>query len=283
MIRLLQNDNRWKDQKLGACSDTIGTSGCFITSLAMMSDKLPNEVNDILKNKGGYSNGCLVNPAKAAELLGLEYYGISQTKPPYDCICETTYYAPKVPQHFFVLLKDGTILNPLNVDVKYPIKSYRLFKAKEQTMKTDLKKSIAIRRDGRPGVYAITPIPSPNALQDDYGIKMSDVLVYKSEPYFANTDHKEVISGIRMVNPAMFEMLDGNWPGIQPAISEQYISKEAHNAILKKSVLDAVSIATKDLMSMEDCQNECKKTVGIQTWGELFGAIWDKIKGKSIK
>ena len=127
MQHLFQTEPRWKNKKLGTCTDTIGQSGCFITSLAMLADKLPDEVNDILRDGGGYSNGCLVIADKAAELLGLEYNGKSFDRPDYDCIIETNYYAPKVPQHFCVLTKDG-ILDPLGKNINYPIVSYRLFK-----------------------------------------------------------------------------------------------------------------------------------------------------------
>ena len=149
-------------------------------------------------------------------------------------------------------------------------------------MTIDLTKSILIRRDGRAGVYAITPLTDPKQFAD-FKKSEKDVLVYWSEPYFANTDHKEVISGIHIVNSAMYEMLDGQWDKIQPAISEQYISKEAHDAILKKSVLDAVSIATKDLtdycqtkikdlMTKEEALKQCP-TSELDFWGHIKAAF----------
>jgi len=132
MQHLLQTDPRWKNKKLGTCTDTIGQSGCFITSLAMLADKLPDEVNDILRDGGGYSNGCLVIADKAAKLLGLEYGGKTNSfKPTVPVIAETKYFAPKVPQHFFVVNPDGSIIDPLGKNINYPIISYRLFKRKE--------------------------------------------------------------------------------------------------------------------------------------------------------
>ena len=131
MEHLLQCDNRWRDNKLGTCSDTICQSGCFCTALAMLCGKNPDEVNDLLREKGGYIDGCLVQAPMAAIILNLEYYGKSSDKPDYDTIAETTYFAPKVPQHFIVVKKDGSILDPLGKNINYPIKSYRLFKTNE--------------------------------------------------------------------------------------------------------------------------------------------------------
>lgn len=135
-----QRDPRWKQVKLGTCSDSLGQSGCFVTSLAGLSGKLPTEVNDLFKKKGGYVNGCLINSSKAAELLGLEYQGKTTQKPSRACIAETNYYAKSgVPQHFFVWNPDGRIADPLSMSPdwqenvkKYPIVSYRLFFAKEE-------------------------------------------------------------------------------------------------------------------------------------------------------
>jgi len=52
-----QIDPLWKNDKLGSCSDTIGTSGCKITCYGMIADKTPQEINKILKEKKGYTNG----------------------------------------------------------------------------------------------------------------------------------------------------------------------------------------------------------------------------------
>jgi hypothetical protein len=130
----------YQDQ-LGTCNDTIARSGCFITSLAMLCGKTPPEVNNILRDNSGYSNGCMVNSDAAAKLLNLEYNGKSTTKPNYTCIAETNYYTPKVPQHFFVVQPDGKIIDPLGKGIKYPIVSYRLFKGvdmSEQAIKNAL-------------------------------------------------------------------------------------------------------------------------------------------------
>lgn len=123
----------YQDQ-LGTCNSTIAKEGCFITALGILADIAPPEVNQILKDNNGYIYGCLVVSAAAAVLLNLEYAGISTTQPDYTTIAETHYFAPGTPQHFFVILPDGTIIDPLHKNIKYPIVSYRLFRAKETTM-----------------------------------------------------------------------------------------------------------------------------------------------------
>lgn len=135
MTNLSQNDNRWKNLRLGTSNTTYGQSGCFVTSLAMLSHKLPTEVNALFISQGVYKLGCLVgDSAKAASVLGIEYGGKTTFRPPFTCISETNYYKPVVPQHFFVLLTNGEIIDPIDGRQKknnYPIVSYRLFHEKK--------------------------------------------------------------------------------------------------------------------------------------------------------
>ncbi|MFH2044405.1 MAG: hypothetical protein ABIK92_04590 [Pseudomonadota bacterium] len=136
-----QKDNRWKNEKLGTCNDTIGASGCFITALSNLADKTPSEVNKLFKEKGGYSNGCMVNSDKAKEILGLQYFGKSTLiDPMFVCIAETDHYKKQgVPQHFFNIRKDGKIIDPLDLKPywkknKYNIVSLRNFRAKDEEL-----------------------------------------------------------------------------------------------------------------------------------------------------
>jgi len=115
---------------MGNSNTTIGRSGCFITSLAMFCGKTPNVVNSLLTKGGGYSSGGLLNSDKAAAILGLPYHGRTGIKQSTLCIAETDHFAPKVPQHFFVWLGDGNIIDSLDGKKKknpYHIVSYRLF------------------------------------------------------------------------------------------------------------------------------------------------------------
>lgn len=134
-----QKNPIWSKEKLGTCDTTFGESGCYITSLANLVDKTPLEVNKILLEGGGYTNGCLVNSQRAAELLGMNYLKAdTENEMGYQVllyhqpiIAETNYYAPKTLQHFFILLPDNNIIDPLNPVIKrnfYPIKSLRIFK-----------------------------------------------------------------------------------------------------------------------------------------------------------
>ncbi|MBD3299729.1 MAG: hypothetical protein GF347_00040 [Candidatus Moranbacteria bacterium] len=130
-----QRDPRWKNLRLGFGRTTIGTHGCFITSLGMMVHKRPDEVNEILKNNGGFYKDLVKSP-QAAKALGLDYNGRD-----YD-INHMPTYSPSIKevwmgrsQHFVLrIIENGKryIIDPwtgrkeyIN---KYPFRSYRLFK-----------------------------------------------------------------------------------------------------------------------------------------------------------
>jgi len=125
MTTYSQKDPRWANLTYDG-TNKFGPLGCFVTSLAMLCDKLPTEVAQTLRSNGCFTNGYINDSAKVAKLLGLGYHGTSTTKPNYDCIAETTYWGG---QHFFVVLANGTRVDPLNSIHKneYKIKSYRLF------------------------------------------------------------------------------------------------------------------------------------------------------------
>jgi hypothetical protein len=79
-----QHQSPWYSYQLGTCpSDTIGSSGCAITSIAMamtssVTNLDPGVLNTYLKNNGGYASGCLVIWDSADEIDGpggFQYYG----------------------------------------------------------------------------------------------------------------------------------------------------------------------------------------------------------------
>ena len=79
-----QRQSPWNTYQLGTCpSDTIGSSGCAITAIAMAMTPVvtnldPGVLNTYLKNNGGYASGCLVIWANAAGIDGsggFQYYG----------------------------------------------------------------------------------------------------------------------------------------------------------------------------------------------------------------
>ena len=56
---LYQNDERWKEARLGDSDETIGGWGCLLTSVTMMLnglgyDETPLTVNDKMKAVGGF-------------------------------------------------------------------------------------------------------------------------------------------------------------------------------------------------------------------------------------
>jgi hypothetical protein len=65
---LYQNDERWKNTKLGFSNETIGSWGCLLTSATMMLNGLgynetPETVNEKMKANGGFQ-GALFIPSK---------------------------------------------------------------------------------------------------------------------------------------------------------------------------------------------------------------------------
>lgn len=135
-----QNSPEWKNLTY-APNRTYGAYGCFLTSLGNMVNLTPPECANKIKSCIS-STGMLTNPQKIAELLGLEYNGISTTKPDYDCIAETTYWdkpsTNQIEQHFFIVKADGTQQDPLGLKTNYPIKTYRLFKGENMKPAFDL-------------------------------------------------------------------------------------------------------------------------------------------------
>lgn len=131
---------------MGHTNTTIGKSGCFITALGMLAGITPPEVNTQITQKGGYSGASIVSD-QAAKTLGLEFNGKTTAPQNTVCIAETNHYAPSYPQHFFVWLGDGNIIDSLNGQKKknpYHIVSYRLFKPKQggtnMSVRTELDK-----------------------------------------------------------------------------------------------------------------------------------------------
>lgn len=143
MTTYSQKDPRWANLTYDGKS-TFAKYGCFVVSLAMMCDKLPTEVADILNKNGLFKDGLLTDKDKAAKLLGLGYYGkltvdpkIPTPRPDYDCIAETNYWGG---QHFFIVKSDGSRIDPLaSSKVKdYKVVSYRLFKKEEDMIPREL-------------------------------------------------------------------------------------------------------------------------------------------------
>jgi len=149
----LQTDPRWKN-KTYYNGYTFGKLGCFVTSLAMLVEKEPPVVATILRQNGCFDKYGLLNSECAAKALGLFYGGKTTKRPNYTCIAETLYYdkasTQEKEQHFFTITPGIKIYDPLGTNIKYPIKSYRLFKAKGESMKYCAK---YVKEKGKPTIY----------------------------------------------------------------------------------------------------------------------------------
>lgn len=132
-----QRDPKWAKEKLGSGTDTIGQSGCKLTSFCNLGkekewfDYTPQSLNKLMVKEKLYTNGLLIADSVVAKYFGLTYEKTTKD-PGLVCIAETNKYAPKVPQHF-ILWEKGMMLDPLDLDPKwrkstYPIVSYRVFK-----------------------------------------------------------------------------------------------------------------------------------------------------------
>jgi len=110
-----QRDEKWAKIKLGTSNETIGSAGCLVTILAMLFDKTPREVNEILLARDGYFYGNLLNWIRAGEIFGFEYLG-KKVYPPviYPAVAEVRLDGH---QHFILLLNKNDVADPWFGDV----------------------------------------------------------------------------------------------------------------------------------------------------------------------
>ena len=139
---------KWYNDQLGTCDNTIKTDGCFLVCLSMLSEISPPTANRMLKDEGGYWAGCMIWSTKAAPILGLDYKPTVYRDPGVLCVAETDHYKNQgFGQHFFIY-ENGKRVDPLDTAPKwetntYHIVSYRLFSnpkpmAKEYDIKSEL-------------------------------------------------------------------------------------------------------------------------------------------------
>jgi hypothetical protein len=135
MKKLSQQDNKWKNQKLGTGKNTIGSHGCAITCLSMMAGVTPDYTNNLLRDNKGYVNGDLVNWTKASQLLGLEYNSDINNQVYYPTIMRV--FSKQIPMHFVIWMGGDLIIDPLDGKEKqyrtsgYTFHSWRNVKLKE--------------------------------------------------------------------------------------------------------------------------------------------------------
>lgn len=132
-----QRDKKWAKDQLGTCKDTIGQSGCKITTETNLArvlgtrDTTPDKLNKWCTQNHGYVSGCMLVAPKSAEYLGLKYLGrfasATGIKERY-VEAETDHYKKMgVPQHFFLLdLKTGLRADPLDLVPTWETNNYRI-------------------------------------------------------------------------------------------------------------------------------------------------------------
>ena len=110
-----QKDTKWAKEYIGKTKYTIGKYGCYITSLAMLLDKTPLQLNNELIRGFCFDHVGLLLNDKAAKLLGRKYSKVKKSTI-FPCIGETDHYKKMgYPQHFFVLLDNKTRIDPLDL------------------------------------------------------------------------------------------------------------------------------------------------------------------------
>lgn len=149
LSRFSQRDSRWSNKRIGSSARSIGAWGCAVTCLAILTGKTPAEIADTMQANGGFVNGGDVSWYKAVELFGL-VLDKDRTKQHFTpCIAATNKFAPSYPNHFFVLLENNQIIDPLDGQLKtnpYNIVGYRNITTKEEPV--TLEQEIRVKIDG---------------------------------------------------------------------------------------------------------------------------------------
>ena len=113
-----QQDGRWASNRLGTCrNETIKSAGCAISAIAMaMASRATNlnpaSLNTWLANNSGYSSGCLVKWARAADFdgpQGATYVGsgsvsVSNLKSNIDAGRYLVVKSTRFPTHYAVIV-----------------------------------------------------------------------------------------------------------------------------------------------------------------------------------
>jgi hypothetical protein len=106
-----QRDDRWKNDKHGTSSSTLGQTGCLVTALAMifkyfgLKDTTPKLLNQILTKNKGYANGNLVIWQRVAELTGMKF--VKRVNPYSNTDVAWNIYVRKIPVLVEVLAPKG--------------------------------------------------------------------------------------------------------------------------------------------------------------------------------
>lgn len=120
MTILNQKDPKWANKKLGNSKLTIGSSGCLVTSIAMIAGSTPDVVNDKLMAVKGFDGPLVVWSAISKALPKLKFvwrsYSYNNTqvleaikKNGYCLVEATTLFNGK---HWIVFIGNRQLLDP---------------------------------------------------------------------------------------------------------------------------------------------------------------------------
>ena len=114
MNQYSQNDNRWRFAKLGNSNDIIANSGCVLTCYSMLLGIEPDYLNTAFKAQGIFA-GALIDTTRAAVDYGLPFNPDRSNRQFPITIAETDHYIRQGhPTHFYILLADNTIIDPID-------------------------------------------------------------------------------------------------------------------------------------------------------------------------
>lgn len=175
MIKLSQQDNKWKNHRLGTGNNTIGSHGCAITCLSMMAGVTPDYTNNLLRDNKGYYNKDLVIWQTASQLLGLEYNSRTDKQVYTPTIMRV--FSRTIPMHFVIWMGGDLIIDPLDGREKqyrtsgYTFHSWRNVKLKDlPTNKNNIMTKdefISITRQINRGDFEVNT-SKPNHINIDY-------------------------------------------------------------------------------------------------------------------
>lgn len=130
MILYSQKDPEYKNVTLPKSNLKMETHGCFVSSLAMLSQKHPSE---LLRDEFFVDGGYIIS-SEAAKSVGLRFRASTSIPPKTGWhIGVTNQYAPKYPTHFLLVNPEKQLqIDPLKENpeiekLSYKIIQYRVF------------------------------------------------------------------------------------------------------------------------------------------------------------
>lgn len=121
-----QKDPAYAKKRLPKSWVTIGSHGCFLTSLCNLAGGVKSP--DKLLKMEYFTLGGNLYSGKVAEVLGMKMTGRTKMPPKGWCIGVTNKYAPRVPTHFLcVNYHEGIQIDPLDYPAKIEPISYKFY------------------------------------------------------------------------------------------------------------------------------------------------------------